>query len=138
MLGRLATAKDARVAILAESQGWRTEVVTADVAKLDVWRERVLRLPANLQVGPQFIIGQGLLRNRKYEAAALAFLRAPILNPDDTEIASDGLLAAGQALEGLQRIDQAIRIYQEIITDYQTSIAADEATQRLERLANQN
>ncbi|MFT5523113.1 MAG: tetratricopeptide (TPR) repeat protein [Pirellulaceae bacterium] len=138
VLNKLAAAKDSRVAMLAEAQGWRTEIVTADLEKVKVWQERVRRLAPRLQVGPQFVIGQGLLRNKQYATAALAFMRAPILNPNDIELASNGLLAAGQALEGTQQIGQAIRIYQEVIADYRTSLAADEATLRLEGLSSPN
>jgi hypothetical protein len=98
-LGRLTSCPDPRVAILAEAQQWRGTVVTARLEDVQRWEQQVSRLDASLQAGPWFVVGQALARHNQHARAALAFLRVPILYPDDRDLAAESLLAAGEQLE---------------------------------------
>jgi TolA-binding protein len=89
-------------------------------------------MPAPLRAGPYLVLGRALSRSGQSESAALTLLRVPILYRQHYLLAADGLLAAGRELENLQRHDQALGLYAELVREYPATDAAAEARQRLE------
>ncbi|MHB8973089.1 MAG: tetratricopeptide repeat protein [Pirellulaceae bacterium] len=133
-LGQLTSCPDPRVALLAEAQQWRGAVVTASLADVQRWEQQVGRLDASLQAGPWYVVGQGLARHNQYAHAALAFLRVPILYPDDRDLAAESLLAAGEQLEKAGDPAGARNVYRELIQHAPQHALVPVAEQHLEQL----
>ena len=112
---------DGAVAQLASAQAWRTEVVTADASKVAAWRDAIGRMPESLRAGPYYVLGRALARLSKWDQAALAMLRALILDPRQRQLAAHALLDAGGVLQKADRPKQAARLYRELIKDHPNS-----------------
>ncbi len=132
-LRELTSHTDPRIALLAEAQLWRTQP-SADAAEVARWRRIITRIPEPLRAGPYFVLGQALARVGESQQAALAFLRTPLLYPQQRKLAAESLLAAGRELEQLSRADEAAHVYRELLTNYPDNQLADLAKQRLDRL----
>lgn len=117
-LRHLATAGDRRIALLATAQLWRAETITADEAKTDAWQRTIDAMPEPLQAGPYFVLGSALSRQKRWEEAALALLRVPILYPEQRPLAARALLEAGGALENLGQPKDTARLYAELVRAY--------------------
>jgi tetratricopeptide (TPR) repeat protein len=128
---------DERIAMLAETQLWRTRIVTAKLQDVDRWRSIIARMPEGLRAGPYFTLGRALAAQGQSEQASLAFLRVPILYPVHARLAAAALLSAGRELERIGQTGQAVTLYQEIVRDHGEAPAAAEAAGRLENLAGQ-
>jgi len=131
-LRRLAASTDRRIAQLAIAQIWRA--ATADDAETAGWQRAIDEMPEDLRGGPYVVLGTTLLGQQRWEQAALALLRVPILYPEHRQLATRSLLDAAGALERLQRPRQAARLYRELIALGGTSRDATEARGRLETL----
>lgn len=131
-LRRLAASTDRRIAQLAIAQIWRA--ATADDAETAGWQRAIDEMPEDLRGGPYVVLGTTLLGQQRWEQAALALLRVPILYPEHRQLATRSLLDAAGALERLQRPRQAARLYRELIALGGTSRDAAEARGRLETL----
>lgn len=136
-LQRLATDKNPRIAALAEAQRWRILSATATANDVEIWLEATRRMPAELQGGAWYLIGQTQLRLNQPTDAALALMRVPILYAGHREFAARALLSAAQAMEQAQKWKAARLIYRELITDYQDSASASIAADRLQQLLKQ-
>ena len=136
-LGELVSDADARVALLAQSQLWRTRIVTAKPQETDRWQSLIARAPDGLRAGPYFTLARALAAQGQSEQAALAFLRVPILYPTHRRLAAAALLSAGRELEKIGRTEKAVTLFQEVVRDHKHAPAAAESASRLERLANQ-
>ena len=77
------------------------------------------------------VVGRALQRLEQYEDAATALMRGPIQQPDQVPLAANALLAAGAALEKLERPQDAHRLYTELIGKYPETDAATLAKNRL-------
>jgi len=131
-LRELSTSSDRRVAMLATAQLWRTAVATVDADAVQRWARLVEQLPDALAVGPYYVLGQAYARLGQWEPAALAMLRAPLVDPRDRPLAARALVDAGRALEQLGRNREAAGLYQEVLRDYpEQTRAAAEAESRL-------
>jgi len=117
-LRNLTLGSDRQIAPLALAQTWRAEIATAGVERIDTWDPLIEKLPESLAAGPYFVLGQARLRQQQWESAALAMLRVAILYPDQRELAAQALLEAGRALEMLDRTEEALRLYRELIKKY--------------------
>ncbi|MBL9123825.1 MAG: tetratricopeptide repeat protein [Planctomycetaceae bacterium] len=137
-LQSLARTSDARIAGLAEAQLWRLRIATADPAEVAGWRARLERLPAPLAAGPYYVLGLGLARHpEQASAAALAFLRVPILYPRERRLAAAALLRAADVLKQAGEPAAARRLYEELVAEHGASLAGREAQTRLEELPRQ-
>ena len=134
-LQELRVDRDARVALLAEAQLWRTQVVRVKPQDVERWRGVIARMPERLRPGPYFVLGQALAAQGREESAALAFLRIPILYPEYGRLAAAALLSAGRELERIGQAQEAATLYQEVVRDHGDAPAAAEAASRLENLA---
>ena len=134
-LRRLASDQDARVAFLAQTQQWRTKVVSATAEDVSQWQEVVRRMPPALRAGPYYLVGRTLARIDDHEHAAIALLRIPILYPRQRALAVQALMSVARSLESVKREEQAISIYRELLIDYPEAGLRSEIEQRLERLS---
>ncbi len=132
-LKRLATSRDRRVAQLAYAQTWRT-AVHVDDSELDRWSRAIENMPESYRAGPYFVLGRALGQRERWEDAALAFLRVPILFGGQRALAARSLLEAGRALERLAQPDRASRLYRELQTSYPETRSAQEAGGRLDEI----
>lgn len=105
--------KDSRIALLAEAQAWRTTLVTSTPEAALAWRQRVELLPEALRAGPYLVLGRALAYHKRYEDAALALLRVPILYPGEEALSAEALALAAQALERAGDADDAQRLRHE-------------------------
>jgi tetratricopeptide (TPR) repeat protein len=135
-LQELASGKDSRIAALARTQLWRDRIASADDAELDRWQADIDRLPESVRAGPTFILAHALAQRKRYEQAALGYLRVPILYPSERALAARSLLEAGRTLEKLDQSTEAARLYREVLSDHGQDPAAIEAQDRLAALVD--
>ncbi|MHB0957827.1 MAG: tetratricopeptide repeat protein [Pirellulaceae bacterium] len=133
-LNQLTSSPDLRVAMLADAQRWRGEVVTASLPDVERWQAQVRRLDPSLQAGPSFVVGQALARHDQHARAALALLRVPILHPDDRDLAAESLLAAAEQLDKTGDVLGARTVYRELIQRYPHHALVPVAEQRIEQV----
>jgi len=136
VLNRLMRETDERIARLAAGQLWRTRMTPADQNDLQRLEGVIESLDEPLRGGPYFVLGSAAARAGQDESAALAWLRAAILHPEDRPLAARSLLEAGDALRRFGRNVAAGRLYREVVRDYndQTQISR-EADARLQEAA---
>lgn len=133
-LQRLVTNADKRIARLALAQTWLA-AANPDDEQLAGWQRAVDEMPEPLRAGPYFALGRGYLARQRWEDAALALMRIPILYPRHVQLAARSLLEAGVALERLGRPRQAARLYRELLRSYPESRPAAEARGRVKEMA---
>jgi tetratricopeptide (TPR) repeat protein len=133
-LRQLARDPDERIAFLALAQVWRTTAVRADQAQLAQWQATIERMPEPLRAGPYYVLGAAEAQHRRWEQAALAWLRTAILYPEHRNLAAQALLGAGRSLERLDRPEQSAQLYRELIKDYPNTAPESEARTRLEEM----
>lgn len=134
-LQRLITDRDPRVAMLAQTQLWRTRTATATVEEVEGWEAWLARLPADLRAGPYFALGQAWSARGQSDKSALAHLRVPILYGQDRRLVASALLLAGRELEKIGQREEAVTLYREVVREHAAAPAAAEARGRLEELA---
>jgi tetratricopeptide (TPR) repeat protein len=133
-LEEIAKSTDPRLAGLAAIQLWRVKLVTATTEEIRRWQTQLQRMPADVQPTGWYVLGDMLARQDQPEAAALAYLKVPVLFRQQRALASEALLAAGQQLEKMSQADQATGLYREVVRDYPRLPATTEAEKWLERL----
>jgi tetratricopeptide (TPR) repeat protein len=131
-LQRLLTDRDPRVAMLAQTQLWRTRSAMATSEEIQGWEAWLTRLPGDLRAGPCCVIGQAWSTRGLRDKSALAYLRVPILYGNDRRLAAAALLSAGGELEKIGQVQEAVTLYGEVVRDYVAAPAAAEARNRLE------
>ncbi|MCA9155620.1 MAG: hypothetical protein KDA38_12565 [Planctomycetales bacterium] len=134
-LNTLTASDDARVALLAEAQVWRTQLVQITAEQAASWREQLDRLPEDLRAGPTFVVGQAFARLEQSETAALLLMRVPILHADQADLAAACLTLAARQLENLGQSKDAARLYREVIAKHAGGRHAQEAEARLRTLS---
>ena len=93
-------------------------------------------MPSDIRSGPYYVFGLALSRHEMHEPAAINFMRVAILYPSQRDLVPDSLLAAGRELETMGQATDAVGLYREILTKYQTNRVAGEAESRLKQLAD--
>ena len=129
---------DPRIVFLAEAQLWRTQVATSRPEDLSRWQERIERMPPIIRGGPYFVLGLALSRHEMHEQAAISFMRTAILYSSERDLVPNSLLAAARELETMDQSAEAVGLYREILTKYETDRVAREAETRLKLLAGGN
>ncbi|MGQ9562841.1 MAG: tetratricopeptide repeat protein [Thermogutta sp.] len=131
-LERLRVSSDRVVALLAAAQLWRREIQTADGRKISGWEKAVDDLPGGLRAGPCYVIAEAWRAQRETERALIAYLKPPILWPENRRIAARCLWEAANLLEkgqgqsaaradsNIQKL-QASTLYQELAKRYPES-----------------
>lgn len=141
VLRDLAVNRDQRVAGLAASQLWRMKLSTPreiNLIELKNWEQRLQKIPENLRGGPHFLMGRAYASRREYELAAVHYLWLPIVQPDDFHLAAEATFQAADALSKIGQLNQAVRLYEEILEKYPKTIAFQTANERLAELRNQS
>jgi tetratricopeptide (TPR) repeat protein len=130
-LKKLAASKDTRIAALAEAQLWRAELIRATAADAEQWESRVEQMPESVRAGPYVVLGQLYDRLGQTDAAALAYLRVPLLYSRRRESAARALVAAARAVRRAGHADEATQLLSEAVADYRDTPHAAEAKQLL-------
>jgi len=117
-LRTLTRSQQPAIARLAEAQLWRLDLQQASSVRVDRWASRVKLLPRPLRSGPQHLLAQAYLRQKRYDEAALAALEAPLAGRASHRLAARGLLLAARALHKGGHADEAQTLLAEIIRDY--------------------
>jgi tetratricopeptide (TPR) repeat protein len=130
-LNRLAVGTDPRTALLAQAQIWRASYVTANPQQISTWLDRMDRFPETLRAGPYLTLGRALVHHQRFEDAATALLRVPILYPHERTLAAESLWSAGNSLEKLGQKAEAQRLYQELTVNYPETRRAMEMKGRM-------
>lgn len=121
------TPADPRVSAQAEMQLWRTKIVTAKPADITNWQQAIDQVPSEIRSGPLFILGDALAYTKQPEAAALAYLKIPLLYDSCRPLCAEALLAAARQEHVRGETTAAVRLLQELQKKYPLSPAAEEA-----------
>lgn len=121
---------DTRVATLARSQLWRTQAAITPSTIAD-WQRTLPEVPEPLRAGPYFVLATGLSRQLQREAAALSYLKVPVLFPKERRLAARALVEAAQESVRLGREDDARLLQRELLQQYPDSPEASEAARLL-------
>ena len=113
-LQKLTTNRDVRLALLAETQLWRTKSATAAESEVERWGKVIERLPRSLRPGPYFVLGQTFAGRNEAERAALAFLRVPVEYPEQVALSAESLEAAAAQLDRLDRKPESQELRREL------------------------
>jgi tetratricopeptide (TPR) repeat protein len=127
----LSADSEPRIAGLATIQLWRTKLVTAKEEEIRRWLAQLERMPTEIQASGWYVLGDLLSRQEQPQQAALAYLKVPLLFPEQRAMAADALLAAGKELDKLSQTEQAAGLYRELARDFAHLPAAAEAQSRL-------
>jgi TolA-binding protein len=120
----LAARQEVDVRWLAQSQLWRTQLVTCTSEDIAQWESAIQQMPQPLRAGPYYLLGQARSRHRQHDAAALAFLRVPIAYPACYSLAAEGLLAAAAELRMAGHTGEAESLDRELQNRYGDTDAA--------------
>ena len=126
--------QDPRVVFLAEAQLWRTRTLAPQAADVARWKERIAAMPASLRGGPYLVLGQALARMGQSQEAIVAWMRIPILYPQQRQLAAEALFAAAGELAKLEDLDAARGLYRELTREHADSPLAAQAERRLQEL----
>ncbi len=88
VLKRLQLVPQREIALMAVTQLWRREVQTADKATIEQWEKLSEDLPKLLRPGPCYLIATAWRAQGDMERAMLAYLKPPILWPENRRIAA--------------------------------------------------
>ncbi len=132
-LNTLVHHQDQRISLLALAQTWRT-IMQPEPAQLEAWERTIQKLPSGLRAGPYYVLGRAYAQQGRWEEAALAWLRIPMLYGRPRPLAARAMVEAGAALQRLGQTEHAARLYQELLHTYPDTPSAAEATQRLQEL----
>ena len=129
---------DTTLSNLATAQWLRTRILKASPKDIRRCQKAIEGLPVQLRSGPYYVLGQLYAARKEHRQAASAMMHVPILFPKQQRLAAESLLTAGKSMGKSGLHNEAVRMYQEIISNYPKSIAASEAKQRLQELVNQS
>ena len=82
----------------------------------------------------KMVLAQALAHTRRYQAAAVAYLRVPIVYRAGSRLESESFFGAAQSLERLGQGRDAAKLYRELIVKYPQATAAELARERLTAL----
>jgi tetratricopeptide (TPR) repeat protein len=133
-LEEIARSTEARLASLATIQLWRTKLITASADDARRWQVQLEKMPPEIQTAGWYVLGDIFARLDQPQAAALAYLKIPILFRQQRAMAAEALLAAGEQLEKMSQAAQAADLYRELVRDFAHLAAAQEAQARLQNL----
>ncbi|HUG91707.1 MAG TPA: hypothetical protein VML55_12785, partial [Planctomycetaceae bacterium] len=133
----LGSGTDYRLHLLGQAQLWRLRLGANDLGReeLSRWQSRIDALPAALQGGPYYVLGQARLRVREHDRAASALLRLPLVHDADHFLAARACLEAADALSATGQAEHARALYREVTERFGTTPYAPEAAAALERRA---
>ena len=133
-LKALASDINPEISALAEAQLWKTRVKTT-AEGLESWKNRIRAMPESVRAGPYFILAGGLAGNNQIDEAALAYLRIPILHPEQHSLVAASLYQCGDLLQNKGRSVQARTLWRELIQKYPQSFWAQQAASKLSAAA---
>ncbi|MFO0883339.1 MAG: hypothetical protein U0894_04000 [Pirellulales bacterium] len=121
------TPADPRISAQAEMQLWRTKIVTAKPTDVSNWQQAIDQVPSEIRSGPLFVLADALAYTKQPEAAALAYLKIPLLYDTCRPLCAEALLAAARQEHVRGESTAAVRLLQELQKKYPLSPAAEEA-----------
>lgn len=136
-LRRLSTHDDRRLALLAETQLWRTQIGTAAANNADRFGRVLENIPLEFQTGPVLLWGDALTAADRHAEAALAYLRVPVLHPLAGDLAPEAWYRAGKALEAEGRKEEARLALQTLLKEYPRSRLIPTVQARLEQIGRE-
>lgn len=135
VLQKLSRSDQNEIAWYAQTQLWRFDLTTAPESQIRQWEALTEKQPSCCQAGAWLLIGQAWSLQRNHSSAALAWLRVPVVFPENRDLAANCLLNAAQASESLGRLDSARTLYEEVARDYSDfQVLATAAQRRLAEL----
>jgi TolA-binding protein len=90
----------------------------------------VPQLPPLQQAGAYSVIGRALDHQQRLQEASLAWLRIPILYPQQDALAADALSEAARLLDKLGQNAEAYRLREELVRRYPDTPAGAHARQQ--------
>jgi TolA-binding protein len=91
-------------------------------------------MPEPLRAGPYYVLGAAEAQHQRWERAALAWMRIPILYPEHRNLAAQALFDAGRSLERLGRSEQSVQLYRELVNTYPNTAPGSQAQARMEQM----
>lgn len=96
---QLAQNREPRLALLAQAQCWRLEMMDLTPEKAQRWQLTLDSFPPELRSGPEFIVGQAFLRLNDFDQAALSFLKCALVYDAPPTLTREAMKQAKKALE---------------------------------------
>lgn len=110
-------AVDARIGAMARAQLWRTANRPAP-NEIDRFQAQIGRLPESVRSGPQFVLASLLEREGRHQDAALAFLWIAYVYSPGSDLSAEALLRAADSCRQCALLEDADRIYRQVVDDY--------------------
>ena len=138
-MDRLARSPNRLVNSLARAQLWRIRLVAADLTQNELknWREKIDRMPEAIRAGPMYLAGRAAALQNDSQQAAADWLWLPLVYSHDEPLAGRACLDAADALAQLGRRQEALTLYQEVVTRFGFTPSAQEARQRVSELTGE-
>ncbi len=118
VLTTLARSGDPRVALLAQAQLWRTEVVTAGLTQVSRWEETLRKASASVGGGPWLVVGDAYRQRGEQDRAMLAYLHPAIDFPNDIPSAARGLMLAAQVAGEAGQPEERHKLLRQLVGSY--------------------
>jgi hypothetical protein len=109
-LGKLRTADNPTIAMLAQAQYWRTVPPPQTLSRLPEWLQLIETLPQPLRIGPTEFVADRLMRIGEPDLAIGYWVRIASLHPERYHRAAFALQTAKKLLERNDRLDEAERL----------------------------
>jgi tetratricopeptide (TPR) repeat protein len=118
VLQALARSEDPRIALLAQAQLWRTEVVTVGLSQVAKWEETLRKASAPAGGGPWLAVGDAYRQKGEHDRAMLAYLHSAIDFPHDIPSAARGLSLAAQVARDAGQTEEERKLLRQLARDY--------------------
>ena len=129
-LNQLTTDRDMRIAQLATTQLWRSELLSANENTVQRWQRQVDKLPDKFKAGPLVLLAQAQSRAGDQDQAVINFMKLPILYPAKKSLCALALYRSGEILENKGKTKLAKQLHQELFRDFASSQYAERARQK--------
>lgn len=137
VLRKLVENEQPQIRTLAAAQLWRLRLTSATTSEADGWAEQIRQMPANLRWGPEHFLAQVLLRQKRYDEAALTALRGPLEARMPHRDAARGLTVGARSLLASGHPGEAERLLEEVRREYGDTPQSQDAEALLARIQPQ-
>ena len=125
-LQSLANDTDLRIAQLATTQLWRTQLFTATQVDTERWSRQMDQIQVELRAGPLFLLGEAYQKTGQDIEARLSWMKIPILYPEKKSLAAFALFRCASLLENSSSQNsvvknQAEKLWNELVQEHPSS-----------------
>lgn len=114
LLTRLASDLDPTVAGLATAQLWRLRDDVLTAGQLEVWQQRLDRMPTSSRAGPIWVLASAMARAELHDEAAEQWMRIVVLHRDQENLAAPALYEVARLMHNDGRTPIASSLMSEL------------------------